>query len=239
MTVLAPISRSDHALEALAKLRARMIRACRDCGRLEADVELVCVSKGFDAETIQPVLAAGEKIFGENRVQEAGEKWLELCRKFHDIELHLIGPLQSNKAADAVDLFDVIETIDRPKIAEAVAQAMRSSGKNPRLLVQVNTGEEPQKSGVAPSDLPSLLAFCRQSVGLRIEGLMCIPPVDQLVSPHFALMRRLSSDFGLSRLSMGMSDDFELAIQLGATQVRVGSAIFGDRVRTEKPPILI
>ena len=236
-TFLAPISHFDHAPEALADVRARMIRACRDCGRSEAEVELVCVSKGFDVEAIQPLLAAGERIFGENRVQEAREKWVKLRRKFHDVELHLIGPLQSNKAAEAVDFFDVIETIDRPRIAETIARAMLSSGKKPRLFVQVNTGEEPQKSGVAPSELPGLLAFCRQSAGLHIEGLMCIPPVDQLVSPHFALMRRLAADFGLSQLSMGMSDDFDLAIQLGATQVRVGSAIFGARVRTEKPPI--
>ncbi|MGO9391424.1 YggS family pyridoxal phosphate-dependent enzyme [Rhodoblastus sp.] len=239
MTLLTPIPHLDQTLEALANVRAHMTRACRDCGRLEADVELVCVSKGFDAEAIQPLLASGERVFGENRVQEARQKWIELRRKYHDIELHLIGPLQSNKAAEAVDLFDVIETIDRPKIAEAIAQAMRSSGKNPRLLVQVNTGEEPQKSGVAPSELSDLLAYCRLSAGLHIEGLMCIPPVDQLVSPHFALMRRLSSDFGLSLLSMGMSEDFDLAIQLGATQVRVGSAIFGVRDRTEKPPISI
>jgi pyridoxal phosphate enzyme (YggS family) len=223
----------------LAEVRARVSRACRDSGRAEFDVELVCVSKNFDAAVLDPVLGAGQRIFGENRVQEAQEKWVGLRRQFPDIELHLIGPLQSNKAADAVALFDVIETVDRPKIAEAIAHAMARSGRYPRLLVQVNTGAEPQKAGVAPSDLAALLQFCSQKAGLRIEGLMCIPPVDQLVSPHFALLRRLAADFGLSRLSMGMSDDFELAIQLGATQVRVGSAIFGTRRGVDTAPMSI
>ncbi|WP_294535621.1 YggS family pyridoxal phosphate-dependent enzyme [uncultured Rhodoblastus sp.] len=235
----APLSPLAPAAEHLAQVWARINRACRDTGRAEADVELVCVSKNFDAAAIEPVLEAGQRIFGENRIQEAREKWVGLRRKFPDIELHLIGRLQSNKAADAVALFDVIETVDRPKIAEAIAQAIGKSGKSPRLLIQVNTGAEPQKAGIAPADLAALLAYCRQTAGLRIEGLMCIPPVDQLVSPHFALLRRLATDFGLSRLSMGMSDDFELAIQLGATQVRVGSAIFGSRRGVEKQPMSI
>jgi pyridoxal phosphate enzyme (YggS family) len=242
MTSLAPISPLAPAIEHLAHVRARLSRACRDSGRAESEVELVCVSKNFDAVAIEPVLAAGQRIFGENRVQEAREKWVGLRSQFLGVELHLIGPLQSNKAADAVALFDVIETVDRPKIAEALAQAIGKSGKSgksPRLLVQVNTGAEPQKAGVAPSDLAALLEFCRHKAGLRIEGLMCIPPVDQLVSPHFALLRRLAADFGLSRLSMGMSDDFELAIQLGATQVRVGSAIFGSRRGVDTKPMSI
>lgn len=225
--------------EGLADVRARISRACRDNGRKETDVELVCVSKNFGADAIEPVLAEGQRVFGENRVQEAGEKWPELRRQAPDVKLHLIGPLQSNKAADAVTLFDVIETVDRPKIASAIAQAMRSSGKAPQLFVQVNTGEEPQKAGVAPSDLGALLNYCRHDLGLRIDGLMCIPPVDQLVSPHFALLKRLAVEFGLCKLSMGMSSDFELAIQLGATQVRVGSAIFGARSGREKSPTSI
>jgi pyridoxal phosphate enzyme (YggS family) len=239
MTFLAPISYLDPAVERLADVRGRVSRACRDSGRADSEVQLVCVSKNFAAAAIEPVLAAGQRVFGENRVQEAREKWVGLRGQFPDIELHLIGPLQSNKAADAVALFDVIETVDRPKIAEAIAQAMGKSGRRPDLLVQVNTGGEPQKAGVAPSDLAALLQFCRQTAGLHIEGLMCIPPVDQLVSPHFALLRRLASEFGLSRLSMGMSDDFELAIQLGATQVRVGSAIFGTRRGVDTPPMSI
>jgi pyridoxal phosphate enzyme (YggS family) len=236
-TSLTPISHPDQSVKNLAEVRARIARACRDSGRAEAEVKLVCVSKNFNANRIEPVLEAGQRVFGENRVQEAQAKWGELRRRFAGIELHLIGPLQSNKAAEAVALFDVIETIDRPKIAEAIAHAMQASRKNPRLLIQVNTGEEPQKAGVAPSDLVALLALCRQTLGLNIEGLMCIPPVDQLVSPHFALLRRLASDFGLSQLSMGMSDDFELAIQLGATHVRVGSAIFGSRLGVETSPM--
>jgi pyridoxal phosphate enzyme (YggS family) len=238
MNTLASISPLAPAAERLAQVRARVDRACRDSGRAESEVDLVCVSKNFDAAVIERVLEAGQRIFGENRVQEAQEKWVGLRRPFPDIELHLIGPLQSNKAADAVALFDVIETVDRPKIAGAIAQAIDKSGRSPRLLVQVNTGQEPQKAGVAPADLAALLDHCRQ-LGLRIDGLMCIPPVDQLVSPHFALLRRLASEFGLSRLSMGMSDDFELAIQLGATQVRVGSAIFGDRRGVDTAPISI
>ena len=225
--------------EGLADVRARISRACRDNARKEGDVELVCVSKNFGADAIRPVLAAGQRVFGENRVQEAGEKWPELRRQAADIRLHLIGPLQSNKAADAVALFDVIETVDRPKIASAIAQTMRASGKAPQLFVQVNTGEERQKAGIAPSELGALLNYCRLDLGLRIDGLMCIPPVDQLVSPHFALLRRLAAEFGLSKLSMGMSGDFELAIQLGATHVRVGSAIFGARRGREKLPTSI
>ena len=153
-----------------------------------------------------------------------------LRSNYGDLDLHLIGPLQSNKAAEAVQLFDVIQTVDRPKIARAVAQAMSASGRNPRLYIQVNTGEEPQKAGVAPCDLGAFLELCRGELGLSIEGLMCIPPVDQLASPHFALLSQLASEFGLTKLSMGMSADFELAIQLGATSVRVGSAIFGTRL---------
>lgn len=206
-----------------------MERSCRDVGRAPGEVELVCVSKNFGSEAIRAVAESGQRAFGENRVQEVREKWPGLRSQFGQIDLHLIGPLQSNKAADAVELFDVIETVDRPKIAMAIAQAMRASDKRPQLYIQVNTGEEPQKAGVSPQDLGGLLSLCRGELTLTIEGLMCIPPADQLASPHFALLRRLASDFGLQKLSMGMSSDFELAIQMGATSVRVGSAIFGSR----------
>jgi pyridoxal phosphate enzyme (YggS family) len=217
------------ALAGLHNIRARIGRMCRDVGRPENSVELICVSKNFDADDILPLLAAGQTIFGENRVQEAKEKWPPLRALYPGLSLHLIGPLQSNKAAEAVALFDVIETIDRPKIAVAVDAAMRESGKRPRLYIQVNTGVESQKAGVAPRELGALLSFCRDQTRLEIDGLMCIPPVDQLASPHFALLNQLAREFHLKELSMGMSDDFELAIQTGATKIRVGSAIFGER----------
>jgi pyridoxal phosphate enzyme (YggS family) len=217
------------AIAGLQNIRARIQRMCRDVGRPEKSVELICVSKNFGAEDIVPLLAAGQTIFGENRVQEAKEKWPQLRALYPGISLHLIGPLQSNKASEAVALFDVIETIDRPKIAVAVDAAMQASGKKPRLYIQVNTGEEPQKAGVPPRELGALLSFCREETRLEIDGLMCIPPVDQLASPHFALLNQLAREFQLKELSMGMSDDYELAIQMGATKVRVGSAIFGER----------
>lgn len=220
---------SHPAPPGLADVRARISRACRDFGRAESSVQLVCVSKNFAANDILPVLAAGETCFGENRVQEAKEKWPQLRAQYPGVKLHLIGPLQSNKAAEAVELFDVIETVDRPKIAMALSGAMRASGKNPGLFIQVNTGEEPQKAGVAPRDLDALLAFCRDEARVKIDGLMCIPPADQLASPHFALLNQLSKKFGLEELSMGMSNDFELAIQMGATKIRIGSAIYGER----------
>jgi pyridoxal phosphate enzyme (YggS family) len=221
----------------LRVVRARIDRASHDAGRQPAETQLVCVSKNFGIDSLQGALEAGQRVFGENRVQEAEEKWTALRPRYPEIELHLIGPLQSNKAEAAVELFDVIETVDRPKIARAIASAMQRQGKKPRLFVQVNVGAEPQKAGVAPADLGDLLELCRNQLELDIEGLMCIPPVDQLVSPHFALLRRLADEFGLRNLSMGMSDDFELAIQLGASYVRVGSAIFGARGRAEASPI--
>jgi pyridoxal phosphate enzyme (YggS family) len=217
------------ALVGLQNIRARIQRMCRDVDRPDNSVELICVSKNFSTEDIVPVLAAGQTIFGENRVQEAKEKWPQLRALYPGISLHLIGPLQSNKAAEAVALFDVIETVDRPKIAVAIEAAMRESGKKPELYIQVNTGDEPQKAGVPPRELGALLSFCREQTRLEIDGLMCIPPVDQLASPHFALLNQLARELQLKELSMGMSDDFELAIQMGATKVRVGSAIFGER----------
>lgn len=231
MALLVQNTQRNHETAPLAAVITRMSRACRDSARSESDVELVCVSKGHGSDAIFPILEAGQRVFGENRVQEAAEKWPALRDQFRAIELHLIGPLQTNKAADAVALFDVIQTVDRPKIAIAIAEAIGKIGTTPRLFIQVNTGREIQKAGVAPSDLGGLLEFCRADAKLNIEGLMCIPPCDELASPHFAYLARLAAEFDLRQLSMGMSEDFELAIQLGATYVRVGSAIFGKRGR--------
>jgi len=213
----------------LAEIHATIDRAARDAGRDPAAVKLVCVSKTFPAEAITPILAAGEKLFGENRVQEAMEKWPPLRAAYPGVELHLIGPLQSNKAREAVSFFDCIETVDREKIARAIAEEIQKSGRHPRLYIQVNTGAEPQKAGVLPQEADRFIAQCRKDYGLTISGLMCIPPVDDQASPHFALLNKLAERNGLSDLSMGMSADYELAIQLGATHVRVGSALFGHR----------
>lgn len=203
--------------------------AARKADRASEDVTLVAVSKTFDGDAIRPVLERGHRVFGENRVQETAGKWPDLREAYPDIELHLIGPLQSNKAAEAVALFDVIESVDREKIARALAKEMAKQGRNPRLYVQVNTGEEPQKAGVAPPDAAAFVAMCRDELGLEIEGLMCIPPFDENPGPHFALLGKLAAECGAGRLSMGMSGDFETAIAFGATSVRVGSAIFGAR----------
>lgn len=203
--------------------------AARAADRAAEAVTLVAVSKTFDADAIVPVLERGHRVFGENRVQEAAGKWPDLRETYADIELHLIGPLQSNKAAEAVALFDVIESVDRKKIARALAKEMAKQGRNPQLYVQVNTGEEPQKAGIAPSDATAFVAMCRNELGLEIEGLMCIPPFDKNPGPHFALLKKLAAECGVARLSMGMSGDFETAIGFGATSVRVGSAIFGAR----------
>jgi PLP dependent protein len=210
-------------------VRAAIARAARDSGRDPEDVTLVAVSKTFPAEAIEPVLAAGQRAFGENYVQEAKGKWPALRERFGEVELHLIGPLQSNKARDAVALFDVIHTLDRPSLAEALAKEIARAGRAPRLLVQVNTGEEPQKGGVAPGEADAFLDSCRARYGLAVEGLMCIPPEKDPPSPHFALLATIARRNRLKTLSMGMSADFEAAIQLGATHVRVGSAIFGAR----------
>lgn len=213
------------------EIRHSMLRAERECGRPEGSTTLVAVSKTFDSDAIRPVLEAGQRVFGENRVQEAKGKWPALRESFPDIELHLIGPLQSNKAGEAVALFDVIETVDRERIAAALAQAMAAQGRRPKLLVQVNTGAEPQKAGVLPQHIDEFLSICRDRYQLSIAGLMCIPPVDDNPSPHFALLAKLAGRNGLPLLSMGMSADYEQAIRLGATHVRVGSAIFGSRPR--------
>jgi hypothetical protein len=192
-------------------------------------VQLVAVSKTFEADTIRLAIEAGQRIFGENRVRESQGKWPGLKAETPGIELHLIGPLQSNKAAEAVALFDVIETVDREKIARAIAEEMKRQGKALRLYVQVNTGLEPQKAGIAPDDTPAFVDFCRGELGLGIEGLMCIPPADENPGPHFALLAKLAEKCGVKKLSMGMSGDYEIAIAFGATSVRVGSAIFGAR----------
>ena len=216
-------------VDQLSEVRSRIAAAEKAAGRAAGSVRLIAVSKTFDADAIRPVIAAGQRVFGENRVQEAAEKWPALRREFPGLELHLIGPLQSNKAAEAVRLFDAIHTIDRDKIAGAIAAEMGKQGRTPRLLVQVNTGEEPQKAGLAPQETDAFVMRCREVHGLAIDGLMCIPPVDQVVAPHFALLAKIAKRLGLASLSMGMSSDFETAIAMGATDVRVGSAIFGGR----------
>ena len=215
--------------ERLKDVQARIADAERRAKRAPGAVSLVAVSKTFDAEEIRPVIAAGQRVFGENRVQESQGKWPALKEEFTDIELHLIGPLQSNKAADAVSLFDVIETVDREKIARALAEEMQKQGRQPRLFVQVNTGLEPQKAGIPPKETVAFVDFCRNELGLSVAGLMCIPPADENPGPHFALLAKLADQCGVRELSMGMSGDFETAIEFGATSVRVGSAIFGNR----------
>ena len=222
------------AVPRLAALREAIATRARDCGRDPASVQLIAVSKTFTADEVWPTLAiGGQTVFGENRVQEAKAKWLDLRARAaaigKSVELHLIGPLQSNKAREAVETFDVIQTIDREKIAEAIAAAMDKTGKRPRLLVEVNTGGEPQKAGVAPGEADAFIARCRQTYGLEIEGLMCVPPVGEQASPHFALLGVIAARNGVKALSMGMSADWPLAVQLGADWVRVGSAIFGSR----------
>ena len=190
---------------------------------------LVCVSKTYDANAIQPVIDAGARVFGENRVQEAQGKWPELKSATPDIELHLIGPLQSNKTKEAVALFDCIQTVDREKIAKTIAREMQAQNKNIKLFIQVNTGSEPQKAGVLPDKAAGFVKYCQDELGLHIEGLMCIPPFDENPGPHFALLRKLSRDTGVEKLSMGMSADYLTAIEFNATHVRVGSSIFGSR----------
>ena len=217
------------ATDAIASIRARIAVAAREIGRAPATVHLVAVSKTYEAEAILPVLEAGHRLFGENRVQEAKAKWPALRERFPDLQLALIGPLQSNKAAEAVALFDAIHSIDREKIARAIAAEIARQGKRPQLFVQVNTGEEPQKAGIAPGEIGAFLRLCRDELGLAIAGLMCIPPVDEEPAVHFALLATLARENGLTGLSMGMSADFETAVQFGATHVRIGSAIFGAR----------
>ena len=198
-------------------------------GRKPQEVALVAVSKTHDADAIIPVIEAGQRIFGENKVQEAQGKWPALRERWPDLELRLIGPLQSNKTGDAVALFDVIETVDRDKIAKTIAKEIEKQGRTPRLFVQVNTGEEEQKAGIAPNEAVDFVAKCQEEYGLVIEGLMCIPPEGENPGPHFALLEKIARECGVENLSMGMSGDYETAIGFGATSVRVGSAIFGAR----------
>lgn len=205
------------------------MRACAAAKRPRDAVTLVAVSKTFGADAIEPVLASGQRVFGENRVQEAKAKWPELRAKYPQTELHLIGPLQSNKAKEAVGFFDAIHSVDRINLCEALAKEIEKQARHPTLFVQINTGEEPQKAGVVPADADAFIARCRSEFGLTIAGAMCIPPVDQAPAPHFALTAKIAARNGLTLLSMGMSADFAAAIALGATHVRIGSAIFGHR----------
>lgn len=223
------MSAEANAVEGLKAVLRNIARAQSEAGRPKDAVELVAVTKTFDAQTIRPVIDAGHRIFGENRVQEAQSKWPRLKADFSDIELHLIGPLQSNKTKEAVALFDVIQSIDREKIAKEIAKETEKQGRAPRLYVQVNTGLEAQKAGIDPRQAVAFVERCRTEHGLQIEGLMCIPPFDENPGPHFALLEKLAGEAGVEHLSMGMSGDYETAIAFGATKVRVGSAIFGHR----------
>jgi pyridoxal phosphate enzyme (YggS family) len=219
----------DDIMLNLARVRAHMVRSARDAGRSPESISLVCVTKGQGQDRIRAALDAGERVFGENRVQEAQSKWPSLRREYSPIELHLIGPLQTNKVLEAIALFDVIETLDRPRLANALAREQQAGRRLPKLYVQVNTGREAQKSGIFPELADDFISFCRTACALLIEGLMCIPPVGEQASPHFALLSEIAERNALSSLSMGMSSDYDLGIQLGATHVRVGSAIFGSR----------
>jgi pyridoxal phosphate enzyme (YggS family) len=216
-------------MSGLEDVRARIAAAAERAGREASSVTVVAVSKTFGPDAITPVIAGGQRVFGENRVQEAKGKWPALRALHRDLELHLVGPLQTNKVGDAVALFDVIETIDREKLARAVAKEMERQQRRPRLFIQVNTGEEPQKSGVSIAGTDALVALCREELGLAIEGLMCVPPIEDEAALHFALLRKIAQRNGLAALSMGMSSDFESAIAFGSTHVRIGSAIFGSR----------
>lgn len=218
-----------HAAARLAAVEARIVAAADAAGRDAGSLTLIAVSKTFDGQAIEPVLGAGHRTFGENRVQEASGKWPALKARFADSELHLIGALQSNKAAEAAALFDVIHSLDRDKLARELAKVIERHGSAPQLFIQVNTGEEPQKAGIGPKEAGDFLARCRNEHGLAVSGLMCIPPFDEAPGPHFALLQKLARELDLAKLSMGMSGDFETAIAFGATHIRVGTAIFGPR----------
>lgn len=224
---------ADEVADNLAAVRAKIAAAATRAGRDPAGVSLIAVSKAQPQTRIEAALAAGQRVFGENYVQEAASRWPALRERWPGTELHMIGGLQSNKAEQAVALFDVIQTLDRPKLAQALARAMERSGRRPRLLVQVNTGEEPQKSGIAPAGLEAFLTYCLHELGLAIEGLMAIPPEEEPLALHAALLAKLARRHGLAQVSIGMSGDYEEAIHFGATYVRVGTAIFG--ARTPRP----
>ena len=220
---------TPHSPNALLEVEREIARACSEAGRDRSSVTLIAVSKTFAADAITPVIESGQRVFGENRVQEAKAKWPALMTAYPDIALHLIGPLQSNKAKEAVALFHAIHSVDRPSICQALAKEIESQKRHPELFVQINTGAEPQKAGVAPGEADAFIKSCRESYGLTVAGLMCIPPVDEAPGPHFALTAKIAARNGLAKLSMGMSADFATAIQFGATHIRVGSAIFGHR----------
>lgn len=213
----------------LADLNARIAKVAKGVERDATDVALVAVSKVHGVDVITAALEAGQRVFGENRIQEAQEKWPALKAAYPDAQLHLIGPLQTNKVRDAVELFDVIETLDRPKLAAKLAEEMVRQEKTLSCFIQINTGEEPQKAGVLPADADAFIAECRGIHGLTVAGLMCIPPQDEEPALHFAFLREIATRNGVSGLSMGMSADFEIAIEMGATHVRIGTAVFGDR----------
>ncbi len=215
----------------LSSIKEEIEKALSEAGRAAGAVTVTAVSKQHDATRIVPLLEAGHRVFGENRVQEAAGKWPRLRRQYTDIELRFVGPLQSNKAAEAVALFDVIETVDRPKIAAALAREFAAQGRRPHLLVQINTGEEPQKAGVLPGAADAFIKQCRSEFGLEIAGLMCIPPANEAPAPHFAFLAKIAKRQGLEQLSMGMSADYAVAVRLGATHIRVGAAIFGARIK--------
>jgi PLP dependent protein len=221
--------------EGLLAVRREIAAACGAAGRSPDSVTLIAVSKTFGPPDIEPVIAAGQRVFGENRVQEAKAKWPDLLAGHAGLELHLIGPLQSNKAKEAVGLFEAIHSVDRPGLCAALAKEIERQGRRPSLFVQVNTGAEPQKSGVLPEAADGFIAECRTAYGLSIDGLMCIPPFEEAPAPHFALLAKIAARNGLKGLSMGMSADFTVAIAFGATHVRVGTAIFGARP-TVTPP---
>jgi len=226
-----PAPRAADVVAGLAAVRHQIAQAAEDAERDPASVALVAVSKTIPAAGILPALEAGQRLFGENYVQESKAKWPALRERYPDVELHLVGPLQSNKAREAVELFDVIHGLDRLSLAAALAKEIARAGRAPKLLIQVNTGDEPQKGGVSPAQVDTLLSACRETHGLAIQGLMCIPPAEAPPSPHFALLARIAERHDLPILSMGMSADYPAAIQMGATHVRVGTAIFGARAR--------
>ncbi|MFM8498815.1 MAG: YggS family pyridoxal phosphate-dependent enzyme [Chakrabartia sp.] len=219
---------TEDAKARLDDVRAQMAQACKSASRKPSDVQLIAISKTQDADAIRPLIAAGQRVFGENRVQEAQAKWPALQAETPGIELHLVGQLQSNKADEAVALFDEIHSVDRPSLITALARAQEKTGCRPRCYLQVNIGEEPQKGGCAATDVPALLALA-QAAGLNIIGLMAVPPADTEAAPYFALLAKLAREAGLTQLSMGMSADFEAAIMLGATHIRIGTALFGAR----------
>lgn len=224
-----PSSTTAHSPNGLIDVEREIVRACKDARRDHTSVTLIAVSKTFDTETIVPVIEDGQRVFGENRVQEAKAKWPGLMPAYPGIILHLIGPLQSNKTKEAVALFDAIHSVDRPSVCEALAKEIDYQKRRPQLFVQINTGEESQKAGVSPAEADAFIVSCRERYGLQISGLMCIPPVSDAPAPHFALTAKIAARNGLKNLSMGMSADFAIAIQFGATHVRIGSAIFGAR----------